>query len=124
MTRFNNTRMLSLAAALAATAAIAILSQANPASAATNVLNCEGNSRLKVIDCCQKIFNKHRPLWMLNSHASCHQVVRCKGGLSLTSAGAPRKCWVVRIERDRKDPQESKQPERKQPDPVGKPSPF
>lgn len=121
MTRLNNTRMPSLAAALAATAAIAIFSQANPASAARNVLNCEGNSRLKVIDCCQKIYNKRRPLWMMDSHVSCHTAVQCRAGKrSVTGAPAANHCWVKYRP---PSPNDTKpRPEPKQRDPAGKPT--
>lgn len=104
MTRFNNTRMPALAAALAATAAIAIFAQTGPASAARNVLSCEGNSRIKVVDCCQKIYNKSRPLWMMNGNSSCREVVTCKaGGRSVTGAAAAKRCWVRRIDREAND---------------------
>ncbi len=95
MTRFNNTRMLTLTAALAMAAAIGIFTQSSPASAATSVLSCEGNSQAKVIDCCQKAYNKHRPLWMMNSHVSCHEVVQCRAAKrSVTGAPAANRCWV------------------------------
>ncbi|HEY5598680.1 MAG TPA: hypothetical protein VIK47_07750 [Kiloniellales bacterium] len=114
MTRLNNTRMPTLAAALAITAAIAIFSQANPASAARNVLSCEDNSRLKVIDCCQKIYNTRRPLWMMNGNASCRQGVTCKaGGRTVTGAPAAKRCWVRRIEHEPNDMKHT--PDPKQP---------
>lgn len=123
MTRSNSTRKLTLAAALAATAAIAIFAQIGPASAARNVLNCEGNSRVKVIDCCQKIYNQRRPLWMMNGNVSCRKVVTCKaGGRSIAGAAAPKRCWVKRIERQPNEPKHT--PEPKQRDPAGKPSVF
>jgi len=123
MTRPNNTRKLTLAAALAATAAVGIFAQIGPASAARNVLNCEGNSRVKVIDCCQKIYNQRRPLWMMNSNVSCHKVVTCKGGRrSITGALAPKRCWV---KYQPPSPNDTKpRPEPKQRDPAGKPSVF
>jgi len=123
MTRFNNTRALSLAAALAATATIAVFAQIGPASAARNVLSCEGNSRLKVIDCCQKIYNQRRPLWMMNGNVSCHTAVQCRAGKrSVTGAPAANRCWV---KYQPPSPNDTKpRPEPKQPDPAGKPSSF
>lgn len=103
MTR--KTNMIALAAGMFFVAATGFFATA--AEAATgNVLNCKANSRAKVIECCQEIVKRKRPVWMQQSQTSCGSAASCGyktvGGNTVTHVTKPKKVLVCSIVRQSK----------------------
>jgi hypothetical protein len=98
MTR--NTNMIALAAGMFFMAATGFFATVSEASTG-NVLNCKGNSRDKVVDCCQQIVRKKKPVWMVEARQSCGTAAVCSAksikGTSITHVTKPKKVLVCSI---------------------------
>lgn len=105
MTQTLNLRNLTVASAFALTASLAMFAQAGTASA-KNVLNCRGDSRADVLECCNEIVErKGLPLWMIQTGQNCKSIsrgARCvsKQGSSIAAAVVVKKCKVVYFSED------------------------
>ena len=95
MTMFSKIRLLALGTGFAIAAMWATLAQSGGAEAASGLSQCTGPSRQKVIDCCEKRYSGHRPLWMLQNHSSCSKAVVCRSlRMSLTAATLTKVCSI------------------------------
>lgn len=108
MNRFNQTHMLTAAAAFGAVAFFSILTLDGSAEASTGLLSCQGDTAKKVVSCCEQIILKKRPLWMRQTQTSCHAAVVCKvvkvyGSTSLTHVSAPKTKKVCSIVKQAKN---------------------
>lgn len=100
MTQTFNLRSLTVASAFALAASLAMFAQASTASA-KNVLNCRGDTRAGVLECCNEIVErKGMPVWMIQTGQNCKSIARSarcvsKQGSSITAAVVVQKCKIV-----------------------------
>lgn len=89
MTNLNSTHKITAAAAVGAAALFSMLSFGSNAEAAQSLSRCQGGSAKAVVACCEMLTKAQRPLWMIQSGASCRQVVVCGG-----KQNSNRRCYV------------------------------
>lgn len=100
MTQTLNLRSLTVASAFALTASLAMFAQTGAASA-KNVLNCRGDTRADVLECCNEIVErKGKPVWMIQTGQNCKSIARgarcvSKQGSTITAAVVVTKCKIV-----------------------------
>lgn len=95
MTRISRNKLIALVSAAAAVGSLTLFAQNASANTTTRLMLCTG-SRGHVMDCCQSEIRDHRPLWMIEAHASCHDVVVCKKQGNYAGAAVDR-CNVREI---------------------------
>ena len=95
MTQFSKFRVLALGSGFAAMAVLATLAQSGSAQASSSLSQCTSSSSQKTINCCERLYGKHLPLWMSQNHTSCHKAAVCKSSrLSLTAAALVKVCSI------------------------------
>ena len=97
MTKINHRSMLTGAAVFGAAAILSIsfFGGSAEASVSSRLMKCNGQNAERVVNCCEQVIAKKRPLWMINTSTSCHAAVVCRmvkvsSGLTLTHVAAPR----------------------------------
>lgn len=129
MTRKSNMIALAAGMVFVTTAGFFVTSAG---ASTSNVLDCRTNTRSAVIDCCQQIVRKKRPIWMMNTGASCSTAASCSSktvkSSAITHVEKPKKVLVCSIHRvDPNKPDKPDKPDRPDPndnpDPNGNPDP-
>ena len=95
MTNFNSTHKFTVAAAFGAAALFGMISFGSYAEAAQSVSSCRGGTAKAVVSCCNMLTKAQRPLWMIQTHSSCHEVVVCGG-----KKNSDGRCYVRVTHRD------------------------
>ena len=91
-------RSIATASAFAIVGAFAIAAQTGSASAAKNVLSCDGTSRQSVIECCETLVRQNGlPTWLKRDGRSCRTAsIQCTTKTYGTAAVATKKvCKIV-----------------------------
>ena len=95
MTQFSKFRVLALGSGFAAMAVLATLAQSGIAQASSSLSQCTSSSSQKTINCCERLYGKHLPLWMSQNHTSCHKAAVCKSSrLSLAAVALVKVCSI------------------------------
>jgi Chaperone of endosialidase len=89
MSRLSNSRLYHLGFGIALVMTFSSLNQITAAHA-ESALQCAGPNKQSVITCCEKAITAKRPVWMLDNHSSCKELVSCGGRLK-----DKRRCRVV-----------------------------
>ncbi len=107
MTKINQRSMSTGAAAFGAVAILGLsfFGGSAEASVSSRLMQCSGQNAKKVVNCCEQVIAKKRPLWMINTSTSCHAAVVCRmvkvsSGLTLTHVSAPKTkkiCSIVQL---------------------------
>lgn len=99
MTTTLTIRSILSASAISALGAIALLAQTGNASAAKNVLSCDGTSRRSVIECCETLVRKNGlPMWMKREGKNCRSqsLVCVTKSSGITYNYSKKYCYYVR----------------------------
>jgi len=99
MSKFINNTKFTAAAAFGAAALFSMLAFGGAAEA-KSVLNCQGGTSKKVVDCCEKLVKENgRPFWMVQSGMTCKRIAVCRGGPNLLAiAVVPNRCYARVLE--------------------------
>ena len=96
MTSFSKVQVLFLGSGLASIAVLASLAQTTgSAQASADPSQCTSSSSQATINCCEKFYGNHRPLWMRQRNLTCKQAVICKISLfPLMKVAFPQTCSI------------------------------
>jgi hypothetical protein len=102
MTKTLNVLSLSSLALLGAMFALPVISSDANASATSQLMRCQFNTKQKVVDCCQRVLRDERkPQWMKATGGNCSSAAVCVPGgrqgraaLSFASAKPKPKCFI------------------------------
>lgn len=103
MSKFNNYRTPTAAAAFATVAILSVMTFGNNAKASGNPLNCQGATATSVVSCCKEMTSDGLPLWMRQTSTSCSAAVVCRArkaqviGIVAAAAKTVKRCYIVRI---------------------------
>ena len=106
MSKFNNYRASTAAAAFAAVAILSVMAFGNNAKASGNPMNCKGSTATSVVHCCQEMTSDGLPLWMRQTSTSCQTAAVCRGGrggpigITAVAVKTVKRCYIVRILRE------------------------
>lgn len=100
MSKLNQNQVFTGAGLFGAAAVLGMLSFGGSAEAAGNLMSCRASNSMKVVACCEQMTRNNRPSWMIESGASCHEVVVCRGQ-------SERRCYIKMLTNEQKGGKES-----------------
>lgn len=107
MSKFNNYRTSTAAAAFATVAILSVMTFGNNAKASENPLNCQGQTATSLVNCCKEMTREGLPLWMRQTSTSCQTAAVCCGGqrgrvIGITAVAIKivKRCYVMRVARE------------------------
>ena len=91
MTQFWKQPVLKTCLSIVPVAMIVTFGHMGPAQAATGPGQCASSSRDKTTSCCDKLYAKHKPVWMTSGQSSCRTAVSCSAS---RANRAKRRCVI------------------------------
>ena len=92
MTQFWNQPVLKICLSIVSVAMLLTLGHMGSAQAVTGLGQCTSSSRDKTISCCDKLYAKHKPVWMTSGQSSCRTAVSCSASIANR---AKRRCVII-----------------------------